>query len=257
MRRPSWLLAVRAGLWDCSAAARRLNSNVPAAISCTAAPNSACARIAATARRQDGNANDARSPGPRRIFVNIVRAFVLTSAALALGLFALRADVFTPDNLGPPFAVQPGAGLMVTGGVTESFFSDVSGLPFPGPDILDVLADIQAVDSTDTPISTFSITGVTVTQSSSFSPTLEPFSLASPATYASFLDPSTQVTVNPGDLNLAFAFSSDSSFQYSYTLNVSGVPDGGFVLFNDVEGALVPEPALGLPLILATSILLA
>jgi hypothetical protein len=174
---------------------------------------------------------------------------------MGLSLNTLRADMFTPANLGPPFAVQPGAGLMVTGGVTEPFFSDISGLPFPGPNILDVLAGIQAVDSSDTPISTFSITGVTVTQSSSFSPALETFSLTAPATYASFLDPSTQVTINPGDLNLGFAFSSDPSFQYSYTLNVSGVPDGGFVLFNDVEGALVPEPALGLPLTLVAAFL--
>jgi hypothetical protein len=52
------------------------------------------------------------------------------------------------------------------------------------------------------------------------------------------------VTLDPSQFNLGFVFKSDPSFQYSYTLEVTGIPDGGFLLFNDVEGAQTPEPGL-------------
>ena len=182
----------------------------------------------------------------------MIRALVLCLACLAIGLCNLTADTFTPDNVGAPFGVQPFAGLGVTGGVSDPFFSDLSGLPFAGPAIIDVLAGLTAFDDLGDPISTFSVTGVTVTQGvSSFSPELESFSLSSPVTYTSTLNPLNQVTVNPSDYNVAFTFDSDSSFQYFYTLDVSGVPDGGFLLYNDVEGASVPEPDLRMALLLA------
>ena len=182
----------------------------------------------------------------------MIRALVLCFVGLAIGLCNLTADTLTPDDVGAPFGVQPFAGLGVTGGVSDPFFSDLSGLPFAGPTIIDVLADLTAFDDLGNPISTFSVTGVTVTQGvSSFSPELDSFSLSTPVTYTSTLNPLNQVTVNPGDYNLAFTFDSDSSFQYSYTLDVSGIPDGGFLLYNDVEGASVPEPDLRMALLLA------
>jgi len=181
----------------------------------------------------------------------IIRAIVLCLACFVVGQSHVSADTLTPDDVGAPFGVQPFAGLGVTGGVSDSFFSDLSGLPF-GPSIVDILADLAAYDEFGNLISSFSVTGVTVTQGvSSSSPELDPFNLSSPVTYTSTLDPLNQVTVNPGDYNLAFIFDSDPTLQYSYTLDVSGVPDGGFLLYNDVEGALVPEPDLRLLSLLA------
>jgi hypothetical protein len=182
----------------------------------------------------------------------MIRAFVICSICLAIAQSNLPANTLTPDNVGAPFGVQAFAGLGVTGGVTDSFFSDLSGLAFPGPSIITILAGLTAFDDSFNPIGTFSITGVTVTQgASTFSPDVDPFSLSLPVTYTSTLDPLSQVTVNPGDYNVAFVFDSDASFQYSYALNVSGIPDGGFLLYNDVEGALIPEPDLRILLLLA------
>jgi hypothetical protein len=187
----------------------------------------------------------------------ILRAIVLSLACMAISLCNLTANTLTPDNIAAPFGVQAFAGLGVTGGVSDPFFSDLSGLPFAGPAIVDVLAGLTAYDDLGNPISTFSVTGVTVTQGvSSLSPELDSFSLSSPVTYTSTLDPLNQVTVNPGDYNLAFTFDSDPSLQYAYALDVSGVPDGGFLLYNDVEGALVPEPDLRMALLLAMGVAL-
>jgi hypothetical protein len=61
-------------------------------------------------------------------------------------------------------------------------------------------------------------------------------------TYFSTLNPLVSATVSPSELNLAFSFDLDASMQYSYTLDVSGVPDGGFVTYNDIELHKVPEP---------------
>ena len=178
------------------------------------------------------------------------RLALVVFVALGLVLQGVFAGTLTPDNIGAPFGVQPLVGLTVNGGMSDSFFSDLSGLPFPGPGITTILGNVQAFDSGGNPISMFSIAAVTVTQGGSFSPMLDMFMVTSPVTYTSTLNPLNQVTINPGDLNLAFLFNSDPSFQYSYALMTSGIPDGGFVLFNDVEGTFIPEPALGFPIAL-------
>jgi len=163
---------------------------------------------------------------------------------IALSGLALQADILTPNDLTAPFGVQPFVGLQVMGGVTQPFFSDLSALSFPGPGIVDVLGNIQAFDAVGNPISTFQLTDVTVTQGSSILvPPLEAFEVLSPITYTSTLNPLNQVTLVPSALNLGFTFNSDSSFQYSYRLSVTGIPDGGFLLYDDVEGATVPEPS--------------
>jgi hypothetical protein len=80
------------------------------------------------------------------------------------------------------------------------------------------------------------VTSVTLTQGLTASkPELEPFDLTSPVTCTSSLNPLNSVTVNPGDHSLAFIFNSDSTFQYSYTVRTTGIPEGGFLLYNDVE----------------------
>jgi hypothetical protein len=166
---------------------------------------------------------------------------------IALGAPRLLADGITPHDLTAPFAVQPSAGLLVTSGMTGPFFSVLASPPFTAPGIVDVLANIEAIDSNGNPISVFHVTAVTITQSSkTVSPPLETFSTASPVIYTDTLNPFNSVTVSPTSLNLAFNFLSDSSFQYSYFLDVSGIPDGGFLLYDDIEGASVPEPSSGL-----------
>jgi hypothetical protein len=177
-----------------------------------------------------------------RISAVWLRAFALTPA--------LAAATLTPSNLNPsgPFAVQPNVGLSVTSGVTEPFFSDLSGLMFPGPTIVDILANVQAFDASGDPITSFQLTGVTVTEgSSTFTPVLEAFSVSSPITYTSTVNPFDQVTIDPGTLNLAFVFDSDSSFLYSSTFDVSGIPTGGFMIFGSIEAPKTPEPNLSLP----------
>jgi hypothetical protein len=182
-----------------------------------------------------------------------IRTSVLSVTVLIV-VRAFSAATLTPADLNPngPFGVQPDVGLTVTSGVTQPFFSDLSGLMFPGPGIVDILANIQAFDSGGNPITNFQLTGVTVMQgSSTFSPPLEMFSLSSPMTLTSSVNPLDQVTIDPSNLNLAFTFNSDASFQYSSTFDVSGVPTGGFITYGSVEPPLIPEPNLFLPSALA------
>jgi hypothetical protein len=171
--------------------------------------------------------------------------------ALNVVPLAIGAASLTPADIGPPFAVQPSAGLTVTSGVTEPFFADLSNLSLTNPGITNILGDIKAFDPTGDPLSTFQITAVTVFQGSSTStPPLEAFSLpfgTTSMTYTSTTNPLSQVTIDSSNLNLGFTFNSDSSFQYSYTMNVSGVSDGGFLTYDDVDGVCtsitcIPEP---------------
>jgi hypothetical protein len=165
---------------------------------------------------------------------------------IVFGAHSLLADAITPKDLTTPFAVQPSAGLLVTSGVTGAFFSALASPPFSTPGIIDILSNIQAFDANGNPISNFQITGVTVIQgSSTVTPALQTFSLVSPMTYTDTLNPFNAATVDPANLNLGFDFNSDSSFQYSYFLDVQGIPDNGFILYDDIEGAAatVPEPA--------------
>lgn len=167
----------------------------------------------------------------------------LPTLAVALGTCCLQASILTPNDLQPPFAVQPFVGLSVMLGVTAPFFSDLSGLPFPGPAVVDILANIMAFDSNGNPITTFQITGVTLMQgSTTLTPPLQLFVVSSPMTYTSSINPFDQITITPSALNLGFTFNSDSSFQYSSTFDVSGVPDGGFVIFDSLETPETPEP---------------
>ena len=75
------------------------------------------------------------------------------------------------------------------------------------------------------------------------SPALQTFFTASPVTFTDSLNPFASMIVDPTKLNLAFQFNSDSSFKYSYSLTVSGLADGSFLLYDDIEAAAVPEPA--------------
>jgi PEP-CTERM motif len=173
---------------------------------------------------------------------------IILSIFFGLAAHSLKADALTPGELAYPFAVQPSAGLFVASGITGPFFSVLASPPFSTPGIIDILANIEAFDENGDLISSFEITGVTVMQGSTMlSPPLETFVTASPVTYTDSVNPFNSATVDPANLNLAFEFDSDSSFQYSYDLNVSGIPDGGFILYDDIEAATaqatVPEPA--------------
>jgi hypothetical protein len=177
---------------------------------------------------------------------------LLCGLVLASGSNRLFANVLS-SQMGGPFGVQPGAGLIVTGGVTQGFFSDLSGLPFPGPGIVDVLSNLLAYDDLGDSIANFQVTDAIVMQGSSMiTVPVETFTAPAPTTYASYLDPLNQVIVDPANINLSFLFDTDSSFQYTYELEVTGIPDGGFLLYDDVEGAQItaaPEPSPALLLL--------
>jgi hypothetical protein len=176
--------------------------------------------------------------------------FAFCAIFLACSSNRLFADTITSAQLQAPFGVQPDAGLIVTEGVTQGFFSDLSGLPFPGPGIVDVLSDVTAFDGNGDPLVNFQVTDAIITQGLSMETVpVESFLVSSPTTYSSFLNPLNEVTVDPDNLNLAFLFDSDSSLQYTYQLMVTGVPDNGFLLYDDVEGAQVtPTPEIAPPL---------
>jgi hypothetical protein len=53
---------------------------------------------------------------------------------------------------------------------------------------------------------------------------------------------SSSVTISPGELNKGFIFNSDPCLVDACASTVSGIPDGGFLIQNDVEGALTREP---------------
>jgi MYXO-CTERM domain-containing protein len=189
-------------------------------------------------------------------FISHARSHTFWLITVATGVTAQASPILTPADAGVPVAVQPSAGLGVTGGVTDPFFSGLSALTFPTPAVINILGNIQAFDSMGNPISTFQVTGVTVTQGGmSFMPPLLPFVVTSPVTYTSTLNPAASATVSPGELNLAFTFDLDSSMQYSYTLDVSGVPDGGFVTLNDIEPPRIPEPGSGQLMVAAALVL--
>jgi hypothetical protein len=69
------------------------------------------------------------------------------------------------------------------------------------------------------------------------------FSTLVPVTFGPNLSTSGSVTVNPGELNLAFRLDIPPA-QYSYSLITSGLADGSIVVWNDVEApAQASEPA--------------
>jgi hypothetical protein len=187
------------------------------------------------------------------------RIIVLSMVMLAFGTGQALADI-TSSQLGGPFALAPGAGLEVTGSITGPFYASLSSPPFsPSYSIVDVLGNIHAADGSNDPLTGFAITGVTVTEDSLTStPSLDKFSLLSTTTYTDSVYSYT-ATVNPADLNLAFIVPLSSSLPYSYTLDVTGLSSGDYVLYDDVEGVLVtPEPsALSiLPVLLMTLVLI-
>src|SRR5262249_10515064 len=108
----------------------------------------------------------------------------------------LSAGILTPANIGPPFAVEPFVGLMVTSNMSELFFADLSNLSFPGPGIVNVLGNIHAFDAFGNQIIQFMITGVSVMQgTSALMPPLQTFSVSAPVTYTDIFNPLNQVTL--------------------------------------------------------------
>jgi hypothetical protein len=165
---------------------------------------------------------------------------------VGFALFAtasLQAASLSQGDLMPPYGVQPFIGLGVTTGMTTPFFSDLSGIGITTSTIVDVLANVQAFDSSGNPITTFSVSGVSVTQGTqSLAPSLGTFGVTTTTTYSDAANPSNQVMLQPSATNLAFMFNSDSSYQYTSVFNTIGIPDGGFLLFDTLEAPKTREP---------------
>jgi hypothetical protein len=159
---------------------------------------------------------------------------------LALGGASLFAGTITPSDVGAVCGVAPFAGGAVASGMTTpAFFSDLSGSSCSGP-IVTILADVTLYDDNLDPIAG-NVTGVSVTQGgvTSILP-LDAFVTPTAVTYGPTLNTPNSVTVNPGDVNLAFTISIPPS-QYSYSLITDGNPSIAFATWNDVEAAKAPE----------------
>jgi hypothetical protein len=142
---------------------------------------------------------------------------------LALACAGLNAATITPQDVGTVCGVAPSSGGFVLFGKTDpAFFSDLSNTSCTGP-VVTILADVQFFDDSLIPVSGASVTGISLTQGSST------------ITLPVDIFPSS-VTVNPGDLNLAFRLDIPPA-QYSYSLITSGLADGSIVVWNDVEAA--------------------
>ena len=174
----------------------------------------------------------------------------------------VRADLVPGAlQLAGPVYLQQGA--YVTIDPDGSFFSDLSCCvaSLPNNYIVDIIGNFQAFDSTLTAVSSFGITGVSVTQGGggTFNPTLEPFNLdgLGSATFTDSVNSSNQVIFTSGTNTLAFAFNLDPTYSYTYSLQTTGIPAGGYLFYDDVE-TFTPEPgfygilALGIACLLFT-----
>jgi hypothetical protein len=159
------------------------------------------------------------------------RSILITSTIFVMFGAHGWSSTISSAMLTSPFALQPTSLMQVDpggSGVAGTFFSDISGLGFPSQ-IVDVLSNLVDLNTGD-PLTSAEVTGITVLQGSNT------FNL--PGTCSS----PCQVTVDPANFNLAFAFDSDSTFQYSYELQTTGLAPGDFLTFDDVEAAQTPEP---------------
>ena len=178
------------------------------------------------------------------------RFFVLLVAFAASA--TLRADILVSPNanqLQGPFFVQPFSFVTVdsvSGGIgqTSSFFSSLPANAFPTTQVVNILGNFEAFDSMGNPVTDFDITGVTVmTGGNTITPAFGTFNFAGnpSVTYTDALNPLNTTTFFATDFTFAFTFMSDPSFAYSYSLSVTGLNAGSFLVFDDAEGT-VPEP---------------
>lgn len=176
------------------------------------------------------------------------RSILITSTIFVMFGAHGWSSTISSAMLTSPFALQPTSLMQVDpggSGVAGTFFSDISGLGFPSQ-IVDVLSNLVDLNTGD-PLTSAEVTGITVLQgSNTFNLPATQFSLSAPITYTApasgTCSSPCQVTVDPANFNLAFAFDSDSTFQYSYELQTTGLAPGDFLTFDDVEAAQTPEP---------------
>jgi hypothetical protein len=165
----------------------------------------------------------------------------------------LRAGILDSPNaaqLQGPFFVQPFAFVTVdsvTGGVgqTSSFFSSLPPGSYPTFQVVNILGNFQAFDSMGDPVTTFDITGVSVTQgSNTFTPAFGLLNFAGmpSVTFTDALNPLNTATYSATDFTFAFTFTSDPSLTYSYTLNTTGLDAGSTLVSGGETEATVPEP---------------
>ena len=156
---------------------------------------------------------------------------------LALVCAGLHAATITPQDVSTTCGVAPSAGGLILSGMTAPpFFSDLSNTSCTGP-IVTILGDVQFFDDNLNPVFDASVTGISLTLgNSTITLPVDIFSTSVPVTFGPNLFTSSSVTLNPGDLNLAFPLLIPPA-QYSYSLITSGLADGSIVAWNDVEAA--------------------
>lgn len=181
---------------------------------------------------------------------NRALAALLLATVLVLTLFSVEAhaDLLsfpTAGDLSGPVFVQPFAGLAVVSpsGETQPFFSDLpDGSLGPSNFVANILGNFQAFDPLGNPVP-FMITSVSVTDASgTFVPDFGEFDFAgNPSlTFSDSFDLD-QDTFTAGGFTLAFAFGTDSTLDYSYTLHTD-LAVGSLISFTDVETG-IPEPS--------------
>jgi hypothetical protein len=164
----------------------------------------------------------------------------------------LSAGVLTNPNANqvePPFFVQPFSFVTVDSvsagmGHTSLFFSSLPTGSYPTFQVVNILGNFIAFDSLGNPVTTFNITGVSVTTGGhTLTPPSGQFNFAGhpSVTFTDALNPLNTATFFSTDLTFAFTFVSDPSLTYSYTLTTTGLDAGSTIVFDDAE-ATVPEP---------------
>ena len=151
------------------------------------------------------------------------------------------------DLLTEPFFVQPFAGLQVieeSGGIskTDPFFSDLPDNSLRDSRVATLLGNFKAFDASFSPIN-FTLFGVEVTDNgSTFNPAFGSFDFAGhpSETFNDSLDPDTATYLST-DETFAFEFKSTPALVYSYRL-LTDLPVGSFIVYDDVETGVVPEP---------------
>jgi hypothetical protein len=182
----------------------------------------------------------------------LVWVAVRAGLVACLAASTLQANILTSPNaaeLQGPFFVQPFSFVTVDsvlGGVgqTSSFFSSLPPNSYPNFEVVNILGNFQAFDSLGDPVTTFDITGVSVTQgSNTFAPASGEFNFAGALsiTYTDALNPLNTSTLSSSDFTFAFDFQSDPSLTYSYSLDTTGLGAGSTLVFDDIE-ATIPEP---------------
>src|ERR1051326_523498 len=182
-----------------------------------------------------------------------IERFLIVIVA-SLWICPLRADMLLSspgaDELSGPAFVQPFSFVSVDSvsagvGETSSFVSSLPPGSFPNLEVVDIIGNFLAFDSMGNQVTDFDIVGVSVTQgANTFTPSFGLFNFdGNPSvTYTDALNPFNTTTFFSTDFTFAFAFMSDPTLTYSYTLFTTGLDAGSTLIYDDAE-LTTPEPS--------------